>query len=107
MTGQGGHTMCDIALKRDQEYCSHHHTSWGRVSTASHYHCGHLELLNGNPGVRRKSLHHGHQELETARPVDDEQHFKVLSVHLIILSIKFYQHHREQIEDFHKDADRF
>ena len=45
-----------------------------------------LELLDGDPGVRREALQHGHQELEAARPVHDQQH------------------HAQQVEDLHEHS---
>lgn len=45
-----------------------------------------LQLINGDPRVGRESLQHGHQKLETARPVSDEQH------------------HANEVEDAHEDA---
>ena len=45
-----------------------------------------LELLDGDPRVRREALQHGHQELEAARPVHDQQH------------------HAQQVEDLHEHS---
>ena len=45
-----------------------------------------LKLLDGDPRVRREALQHGHQELEAARPVDDQQH------------------HAQQVEDLHEHS---
>lgn len=45
-----------------------------------------LQLVDGDPRVGRESLEHGHEELEAAGPVTDEQH------------------HADQIEDPHENA---
>lgn len=34
----------------------------------------HLQLVDGDPGVRGEVLHHGHQEHEASGPVPDQQH---------------------------------
>ena len=45
-----------------------------------------LKLLDGDPRVRREALQHGHQELEAARPVNDQQH------------------HAQKVEDLHEHS---
>ena len=56
----------------------------GRVSMAA---VAHLEFVDGHPGVGGEALEHGHQELEAAAPVADQEH------------------HADQVEDPHEDAE--
>ena len=47
---------------------------------------GYLKLIYGNPTVTGETLEHGNKELETTRPVANQQH------------------HADQIEDAHEHA---
>ena len=67
----------------------HNNGAGGGVSagcSASRCSSGYLKLIYGNPTVTGETLEHGHQELETTRPVTDQEH------------------HTDQIEDAHENA---